>query len=217
MLNPEFKCISDFIKFKTDCVFCGKTLVPFLKVENSILTVGSKLLSVRSKLSEGVFVFKIKYTSISQHVDTFGSIDIATNLLYFDLEKSQSSLSTISYADAVAIFEGLYPQIELQCVNKQCKMNYYICSHLMSCEKASAANGGGYFNFGSYTRIKPFRTAFEACNVSRFWVQNDWTFKKTKIFSTKNPDADPIVVPMLEFIPNTQKFKNKVLTFITFR
>jgi len=57
----------------------------------------------------------------------------------------------------------------------------------------------------------------ECFNIPKLWIQNDWINKRTKIFSTKEPDILPIETSLIIF-SKTEKDKliNKIKTIVNF-
>ena len=205
-MNPLFSNINDFIQFKQKCVFCKSQLVPLLSV--------FEIPGFNYKIKNDKFIFDIKYTSANQNINAIGSLDVNTNELKFDIIPTEDN---ILYTDVIPIFERLKPHAQLCCNNKKCGMNYYCCSNPFICEQASSRWGGHYYNYSDYTRIKPFGIYYEACNIGKYWVQNDIIIRKTKIISTTNPSSDPIIISPINFESlGKDKLKTRVLTIITF-
>ena len=169
---------------------------------------------INAKVKNGMFVFDIKYTSASQDINATGTIDIHTNELKFDIHQTEDN---IHYTDVVLVFEGLKPHIQLRCDNKKCKMNYYYCSNSLVCERASKRWNGHYYNYADYTRIRPFLSYYEACNIDKYWVQTDNIYGMTRIISTANPDSDPITIDPINFSSfDKDRLKTRILTIVTF-
>jgi hypothetical protein len=188
-----FSNIDELIKFKDKCAFCNSTLKPSLK---SYLT-NNKINNFNSKLQGDDFTFDIKHTNAIAHTDTVGSINIKTNELSFDLKDS-------SYSNLIEVFHFLGVHVELTCSNKKCKSNYYVCSNIFNCDE-------------SYKSIRPFSLFYESCSFKKYWVQNDWVYNTTKIYSTINSDLDPLEIPFLSFDDyDFDKLKTRILTIVTF-
>jgi len=181
--------IEELIKFKDKCSFCNSTLKPSLK---SYLTN-----NLDSKLKGDDFIFNIKYTNAISHINTVGYLNIKTNELSFDLNDN-------SYSDLVEIFHFLGVHVELICNNKKCKSNYYICSNIFNCDESCKS-------------IRSFSLFYESCSFRKYWVQNDWIYNTTKIYSTINSDLEPLEIPFLNFDDyDFDKLKKRVLTILTF-
>jgi hypothetical protein len=205
MIN--FKNINDFINYKTICPFCKCKLSPSVKC---FISVYSKAPFSNSKLKNDVFTFNFEYNLASSYIRATGNINILTNEIKFEI----SPYSEVhSYAEIIEIFEHVRPSIRLDCNNKNCFMDYYCCSDVLSCEKASANWGGAYYNFRDYTRINPLKNYLELFQCDEFLVQNDFIYNETRIFK----DLDLIKLPLIDFKPfNAEKLRKRILTLITF-
>lgn len=218
----KFNTISDFLKMQENCIWCGQHMSPLLTNYSFIVSEKSqpkiKIPIFKSKFIENKFEFKINFCSSEHFIKSSGGIDIFSNELTFDVdESSRYNGHIVDYLSMVDIFERLDPRVELHCNNNACGMNYYISSRTFSCEKASDKFGGAYYNFGSNTRINPISCHYEASNVDKYWIQNDFLIGKTCIFSLKNVDASPIFIDMLNFSSfDKEKFKSRIKTIITY-
>ena len=128
---------------------------------------------------------------------------------WFTVITSRSFGITKSQKNMIKTFE--YNNIEslkslLDNNNKLCHMNYYLCSSILKC------------NRNLDHKIKPINTCFEACNVNKYWIQNDFFARKTSIYSTNNININPIIIPILNFDDFTEtKLKSRILTTVIFQ
>lgn len=213
-MNTEYKNIAEFIGYKQVCPFCNQSLKPLL---TNFLLFENKLPVFNSKIKDNSFIFNIRYTSISANIKAKGAININTNELTFDIDSSSDYDGSVDYVKMIEVFEHLKLHIQLECSNKSCGMDYYCCSNVFSCERAKKEWGGGYYNFGSNTRIKPFLLYFDACNIDKYWIQSDSIYNVTRIISTANPVTTPVTTPFIKFDSlDKEKFKKRILTIITF-
>lgn len=211
MIQKKFENISDFISFRTQCIFCGEPLKS--RLTNYVILDYSGISSlINSKLTDNHLVFNIKYTSISTSVDSVGSIDIQTNEISFHPNKTNNA----EYNETLRIFEQFKPHISSRCTNKNCKTFYSINSDFLTCEK-SLKQSGEYKNFSINTRIYPFRAYFESVTIDRYLVQSDWIYNVTRIVPINNYESEPLVIPFINFSDfDKDKLKTRVSTLVIF-
>lgn len=197
MTQTKFNFIEEFANIRDHCLFCNTNL-EFI-FTNTLGIAKPSIPLIKSKRKNNEFVFDLEYNSARSHVNTKVTINTQTNRLSFSPEAQ----------GAVAALESLSPHVELQCPNKKCKMNYYLCSSAFS-----VYVDGADFSY----RISCFRLEWECFNVNRFWVKNDYVHKTTDIYSKIDDfNHKPIMMPMLDFQAiDGDKIANKILTMINF-
>jgi hypothetical protein len=196
MIKTYFNTIEDFIKIRDNCIFCNQKLDAILTTYSSIgppSNHGAILANINSKLVDDKFNFRIKYTSISQNVDTKGWIDIKNNC-HID-ESSDEILS---------LFADMMPHIDLQC--NKCKMNYYL--------------SGASLRFDNPPLVNPFILFAEGFNIGNLIILNTWN-TQTNIYNKNNltllTKSPGIQLPFIPFDSiNKDVLINKVQTYATF-
>lgn len=200
-----FPNIVDFIKVREKCFFCGAKLRCRLSNFIGIRESGMPLLN--SPLEEGRFIFDIAYTSPSCAVEALGTIDIQNNKLVFDI-KGAGEWETPAMDNMVAkeAFIDLRPHIQLYCPKRKCPFQYTVASNIF---RAGQIKGGWL--------ILPFKLYYESFVSGKLWVQNDYVSSHTNIFSIMNEEADPIVVPLLDFeMMGKEKLLTRIKTLVVF-
>jgi len=197
-MEKDYLSIKEFLKSKEYCIFCNKPLKAIL---TNFIGKGKQIPIISSKLENNQFNFDINYYSSFLSLKTKCSIDIETNDIVFN-----PISENLTYTEIIDIFESFKPHIEIICNNKLCHMNYYLCSSILKC------------NRNLDHKIKPMNICFEACNVNKFWIQNDFFKRKTSIYSTNNININPIIIPILNFNDFTEtKLRSRILTTVTFQ
>lgn len=196
MIQTKFKSIEEFASIRNQCLFCDSKMKFVFTTTLGIAKPSIPL--IKSKWKDNTFSFEFIYNSISTNVNTKVFIDTRNNKVKFD---SNPSIALIA-------LESLSTHVELQCPNKKCKMNYYLCSSVF---KFNVDEDLDYC-------IGPFRLDWECFNVSKFWIKNDYPNKTTDIYSTVDDfDHKPIMMPILDFqTMDSDKIANKILTMVNF-
>jgi hypothetical protein len=199
-MKINFENIEEFINLKDRCIFCYLPLKPiltnFIGHENGIPVI-------TSKLNDKNFVFRIKYDSPSKNINVIGNIDIKSNDVTFCVVPDHPFSAFTMLHQIIETFEDLSPHVELRCVNKKCKNNYYISSSV--------------FKVIEDRKIRSFLLYMECFNVDRLWVQNDWISRNTYIYSENNVDAEPLKVPFINFQSmDACKLLTRIKTIVTF-
>lgn len=196
-MTQYFNSIQKFTEFKTKCAFCNSDLKVVLRdfdgINGSIPIVNAKYVSDN-------FKFHIKYNSISSSIDCDVSLNCVDNTLIFSDVQASKSYKLYNFTTI-----GLH--VELYCPKKMCGLKYYVSSDNL--ELSSIMNGIG--------KLKPVKLFMECFNLDKIWIQNDFRYSCTNIFSVNNPDAEPIKMAMLDFsAADKEKLFNKIRTQINF-
>lgn len=213
-----FNNIREFIELKDKCVFCGSKLSPTL---TNFIGHSKQIPIINSVPRNDRFEFMLNHTTIYLHLKMNVSININTNVITMDIDPSSYTSEyfdrhAVSQKQAREAFESLKPHIELTCNNKNCHMEYYLCSSVLRCTNPSPETGW-FPNFSEQSSISSFRLYWEACNVGKFWVQNDWSKGKTNIMLTSNQDAGILSFPIIDFDNfNSEKLYHRVNTLVNF-
>ncbi len=208
-MKTHFKSVEEFFGVKERCVFCqSKLKIVFINFSRSV----DNIPIIKAKVRENKFSFNLKHVSDSFELDVKTEIDIKTNVLKFscteendpwklDLEKDKDRQRL-----AQQVFENLGPHVELYCPNRKCKMKYHICSDIFKLMRDE-----------DQLKIKSIRLYMESFVLPKLWIQNDWIFSSTNIYSTVNLDADPLRTPLLD-LESLGKIKiiNRINTLVTF-
>lgn len=195
-MQTKFNYIEEFLSIRDRCIFCN-TKLDF--VFTNYFGVEPSLPLIKAKWKDNSFSFDFKYTTFSGDTDNFINIDTKHNVI---------TLSGQHKLYAIRQLSELSPHVELQCLNRKCKMNYYLCSSIFKFREEEIDD----------YRVNPIKLEYESFNISKYWVKNDYFNKTTDIFSTLDDyNHKPIIVPMIDIHSMSgDKIKNKILTLITF-
>jgi len=203
--------IKDLLDIKSHCAICGDFLVPYLKERSSWR---QNFPIINSRLNDDSFVFRVKYTSPSLSIDKKCRIDINSNTFYIDGNHQDDDIlgANIELIDILRVFTDAQVNVELHCCNAKCRSNYYITTTNLKLK----------VNDHFSASIDPIMIDWECYNFSHFWIQNDIIRSTTSIYFTNQslkefPYTKPIVVPLIEVIPETKdKVFNKIKTIVNF-
>lgn len=176
-MKRDFNKIREFIELKNSCVFCGSSLEPML---TNFIGHDKQIPIISSTPKNDRFEFVFNHTTMYLHLKMNVSININTNIITTDIDPSSFTSdyfdrNSVTHKQACEAFESLKPHLELVCTNKNCLMEYYLCSSVLKfTDLCSDAFVDRFPNFSNQSLISPFRLYWEACNVGKFWVQNDW-------------------------------------------
>jgi len=182
--------IRDFSNIKENCIFCNNKLQLFLK--NYTFGPENKFPTLLSKCIEDSFSFKINYCSHYVSVKADGYINIINNIvsfynINFDTDYDYNEDEAIKFA-----FYSLNPHIELSCVNKKCKYNYFISSTTFgSTELINKSNDEKW-------KVPNIYLSQEAFNLDKFFVMNT-SGNKTYVYSTRNVEQIPLEINKIDF------------------
>lgn len=141
--------------------------------------------------------------------DTIITVDPKENTMVIDLADAlKRDLPEIDVYDYQEFFLDDPPQLENICTNKKCKSEYYLMS-LLQLDRTPKVQGG--------LTIRPIDLLLEGFRTGNYTVMTDYELKHTKIYSARKTEADPIVLPMMDF-SNMSKDRiiNRVKTLVTF-
>ena len=172
-------------------------MVPMLDKLSPTSTI-NKALKINNHYKNGYFSFR----ALSNYPPVIGKIDCITGEVDFKYANSNDKVIDITTALISASFNNYSAHVQVSCDNKKCDTNYYYISTNMQIIN-NIVNG--------------VDLSWESFNFKDSWVQNDWIEKKTKIFSTDNPEINPIVIDLIDFnsMP-TEKLYNRIKTIIAF-
>lgn len=215
-MEESFEYISDFIKCRELCIFCKTPLRP--TVTNFIGTDGNGSAIICANLEDGKFSFSFEHIGSSYQLESNVVIYPDKNTLEFSFVPNTSAiipnidLLPMSFTDEYVIrqnIDNVKPYIELVCINEKCNMGYHLCSDSFKLTKIGAAK--------SIWHIAPLKLFLESFKTKTLIVQNDWLEKTTRIYSSKNEDADPIKYPLIKFEDmDKDKLLNRIQLLVTF-
>lgn len=201
-MKLHFKNIKEFLAIKECCPFCGSRLKPifinFSRQQNDVPRI-------KSEIDGDKFSFTFTDVTASHDIQVSIQVDTISNLMKI------SPLSNDSVVDSglvMSTFENLGPHIELYCPRKKkCKMQYALVSTSFKCK---------FVEDGSYI-IKIIGLAFESFSMPNLWIQNEWIYDRTSIYSLSNLDAEPLRTQMLDIEAlGKDKVLTRVKTLVTF-
>lgn len=201
MIQAKFQAIEDFTSIRQRCLFCN-TKLKFV-FTTTLGTSKAEIPLIKANWTDNRFTFDLVYNSASINVNAEVTINTKTNEVFFNPDTTSGMIA----------LEGLSPHVELQCSNKKCKMNYYLCSSSISLSVDFDVEEPNL-----HYKVMPIRLEWECFNVSKFWVKNDYLHKTTDIYSAVDDfDHKPIMMPMLDFqLMDSDKIANKILTMVNF-
>lgn len=213
MTQKWFNNAKEFITHRDKCIFCGSSLV--FRLTNFVLNLKpnhpiGRLPVLYSKLEEDICTFKFAYTAPQIDVRATGHLDVNTNILSFDVDSGSSyEEKVVDDFNLAEIFEQFKPYLDLSCRNKNCKTNYYIASNVLSCMP--------HVEKRNYLKIPGFLLFYEACDIDKYWVQNNWIDQSTYIVSKSNPNSEPMRIAQLNFEDfDKDKLHKRIQTLVTF-
>ncbi len=202
----KFDTIADFVKCKEKCVFCNTPLRAV--ITNYVGVSGQGIPIINAPLKESKFEFKIKHTTPSFEVKADVFVFIERNTLIFD-NFSDSDTPKVDERLVKQVFEDFGPHFELYCPSKKCGLGYFIASWPIKLKKNHPVTGMWY--------VEPFSMFTENVRVGSYVVANNWETKQSCIYSRKNIDAKPIIVPMVDFATmGKEKLITRIKTLVTF-
>jgi hypothetical protein len=200
-----FKTIKDLIEHKSNCTICNSPLHAFLKekARNKESIPQKRICLINSKFKNQQFEFKLDYCRHNLDIH-YQAILNDSNLLILDppiLEENE-----VEYA--LSFLTDLFLNIELHCLNKECKHNFYTFTSIL---KPKYNSDIGVF-------FLPFFLDWECFNLKHLWIQNDNVSQLTKIYNTNSITTLPITMPLLQISSdNKEKIFNRIKTIVNFR
>ena len=197
-MQTKFSYVEEFLNVRECCIFCNTKLSCIF---TTFFGTKSALPLIKSRHKDNKFIFDLKYTSAFVNVDTKITIDTVTNNVI------TTDIYGVDVERSLVTLESIAPHVELQCPNKKCKMNYYLCSSSIK-----------FLNDKGVYKMCYFSLAYECFNVSKFLIRNDYGNKSTDIFSSIGDfNHKPIMLPMIDFKAiDSDKLINKLLTMVIF-
>ncbi len=189
--------IQEFINIKNKCLFCEGKMVPTLEKLSPASAI-NKVLKINNHYKKGYFNFR----ALSNNPPVTAEIDCITGEVDFKYPGSNDKVIDITKAFISASFNNYSAHVQVSCSNKKCDTYYYYVSTNMKIIN---------------NLVTGIDLSWESFNFEDSWVQNDWTEKKTKIFSTKNSEISPIIIDLIEFdsMP-VEKLYKRIKTIIAF-
>lgn len=198
----QLNSIEDFIKIRQKCFFCEAPLKCHLTNYIGIRETGVPILNC--PLKNGKFCFDISHTTFSYTISASGILDIETHIIKFVLD-SQDDLDLNEKVVKQAFIE-LRPYIQLYCPKRNCPEKYNVASNTLRASKLE----NGWF-------IHPPAMNYESFQTGKLLVMNDYGYSNTNIYSSVNDEADPLVVPIMDFgAMGKDKVLMRVKTYATF-
>lgn len=185
--------IIEFAKSREECPFCKQPLRVVLTNFVGLRTTGIPV--IKAPLEDGKFVFRIEHTTSSFTVSADVVVDAVANTLQFN-NFTNGELPAIDEFTVKQTFEDYRPYVELYCTNKKCGLMYHIWGQTLKLKKVPSVIGAW--------SIEPFSLVLEGLKVKHYvvhnmWNHNMWDMDKTYIYTTRNPDAQPIETPRIDF------------------
>lgn len=184
-MSKLFTCIDDFIQSRQKCFFCEANLKCRLSNFIGVRETGVPLLN--SPLKDGKFIFNICHTAPSYTLNATGMLNTSSNVMTFSLDPQQKTTQLDEKVMEEA-FIDLRPYIQQYCPKRNCAQKYNISSSTLL---ISAVKGAWL--------IHPLATYYEIFTTGKLVVMNDYFYSNTKIHSLNNENADPLIVPLLDF------------------
>lgn len=201
----KFETIAGFSKAKESCPFCKTPL--YLQLSNYIGTTDG-LPVFREPLQNDRFLFKINKQLPSQVVKADVCLLTDSNTLMFD-NFTNGEYPGIDEQLLKRTFDAHSPYLELYCPNGTCELDYSICSHPLSFRKKHPVMG--------MFHVDPIKVFAEVINFDSYVVTNNWDQNTTKIYSSKNEEAAPIVLPAIDFANmGKERLINRIRIMVTF-
>ncbi len=196
--------IKNLIEQQTNCSICNSPLHAFLKERSSNKeSIPKKQINlINSKFKNQQFEFKLEYNSYG--IDINNCVILSElNVLTLD-----PPIKILEIEDTLSVLSHLSLNIELHCLNKACKHNFYTFTSILKPQYDS--NIGIYFH--------PFLLDWECFNLKHLWIQNDHISQVTKIYNTKSISTPPITAPFLQITSsNKDKIFNRIQTIVNFK
>jgi len=203
-LKKSFDNILEFTKLKEKCLFCRGPLRACLT--NFIGYRKNGLPILNEPIENGRFVFFINHTTQNYDVQADVVIDAVNNKLILTLPEGSLTEELDQYV-AIQAFDDLRPHIELSCINKFCKNQYYLSTSIFRI--------GNIFN--NKWIISPPKLFLESFRTNSLLVQNDWLREETNIYFIANEDAEPIKVSLMDFEEmGSEKLLTRIQTYVVF-
>ena len=202
----SLKTIKDFLSVKGRCIFCQTAL---RKVLTNFIGIGKDGIPVlNTQIENDIINFNVDWTTDYYSIAAKGQLDINTNVLTFTSDKEDATF-LVADVRPLDAFSKMKPHMELYCPNKKCKMKYTISSDVFVFTNSNSP--------GSSWKINTPSVWMETFIIGNLWVQNDWVYSKTNIYSRNNPDANPITVDLIDFESmSKEKLLTRIKTLVTF-
>lgn len=202
-----FDNIDEFFTVKEQCAFCKSKLKTQFR---NFSMMHDDIPVVVAEEKDGKFCFSMSYISHSITVDA--DVEIITKDNFINLyvpSKEKLDPKVKDYWVVKQVFENFGPHIELYCANKKCKRKYCIASDVFKCDVSVPES--------NQSKLSNPRLYMESFVVDKHWVQNDFIFKSTNIYSKDDPDLPPIRAKLLDLeTMDEEKILTRVRTLVTF-
>lgn len=202
----KFDTIIEFVKSREHCVFCKTPLRTV--ITNYVGVSGQGIPIINAPLKDDRFEFQIKHTT--PDFDAKANVVILTsqNTLFFD-NFTNGEFPAIDEHLIRRVFEDYGSHFELYCPSKKCGLSYYLAGWPIKLKKNHPVAGMWH--------IEPFGMFTESIRVGSYVVANDWSLQLSCIYSRKNIEAKPILVPMVDFSTmSKEKLITRIKTLVTF-
>lgn len=207
----KFANIVEFAKFRKECLFCQQpmrvVLTNFVGLKDSGIPV------IKAPLVDEKFNFYIEHTTPRFNIKADVVVDANANVLLFD-NFTNGELPAIDEYVVRQAFEDYRPYVELYCTNKRCGLMYHLWSESLKLKKIPSVKGAW--------QIEPLVLILEGIKVKHYvvhnmWNHNMWDQDKTYIYTTRNPDAQPIETPRIDFTTMDKiRLTNRIQMIVTF-
>jgi hypothetical protein len=205
-MSDLFPNITDFVRCKEKCFFCDSKLE--CRLTNFIGLDKGGVPLINAPLKDGKFTFNFSRTTPTYTVKAEGIIDIRTNAMVFTVEPVETT-EEMPYVDnlvAKAAFLDLRPHVQLYCSYKKCSHQYTIAGNTLRAEQIRH----GWL-------VLPFQLYYESFVEGKLWIQNDYIHGSTYIYSRVKKEANPLVVPLMDFENmGKKKVLIRIKTYATF-
>lgn len=204
-IPAKFEKMADFINIRKKCIFCQTPLRVNFANYLGVRMNGMPVIS--APLEDGLFKFQFNHTTADFSIKADITIQPTTNIVILDNFGDDTPNINVSLVKRV--LEEHSPLIEIYCASKSCKTKYHILSEPLKMIKVTKVSKA--------YQILPFKMFLEGFKVKNLMVHNWHDSPDTRIYSTKNEDAEPLRVPRIDFESmSKERLFTRIQTLVTF-
>jgi len=202
-MSNFYSNIADFLDCRKVCFFCGE---PLCYRVTQFLGSFNELPVVSAPIKDDTVDFSFQHTTAIFDLQVKARINVNTNVLTFSVPEN-SDTPSIDNMLAKNVFLSLFPHVQLYC---KCKYSYTVVSEAFQVVEPESKKYVTELESTEYV-IKPLELFYESFVMGSLWIQNDYIWEKTNIYTRDNEGALPITYPLLDWNAMGQK---KLLTRI---